>query len=150
LGGVDSLFIAIDDETDPEYRHWANTHDKVSLIIPPTLDKSVFFRHETLRSLWFQAGRAIAGARRIICMGYSLPGTDLTMAQFLKSCAPSPRIPFEIVNRDSSRREHFAALLGNDTYEFIQNETGDDAVLRFIVHSLAETREDRDYILRMT
>jgi len=37
LGGVDSLFTSTTTEPGPERNHWADTHDKVSLIIPPTV-----------------------------------------------------------------------------------------------------------------
>ena len=114
---------------------------KTSLIIPPTLDKSVFFQHEALRSMWFQAGDAIKKASRVICFGYSLPASDLTMAQFLKSSAPPNCVRFEIVDlelRDNfeSKVQHFERIVGNGSYEFHQGYSGTDCVQNFVLSNL--------------
>jgi hypothetical protein len=146
IGGINALFV--NDGTKLEKLHRAALYDKVPLIIPPTLDKSVFFQHESLRSLWYQAGQAISNATRIFCIGYSLPLSDLTMAQFLKTCAPPKAIPFEIVNPDPSRKEHFSSLLGKDTYQYTQKYSGQNAVRDFVLQALAQNPEDQKYIIR--
>jgi hypothetical protein len=148
IGGLDSLFGAHPTPEDPEAEQRASVRDKVPLIVPPTLDKSVFFEHESLRDLWFQAGRAISNASRIYCIGYSLPPSDLTMAQFLKTCAPSKPIPMEVVNREP-RQDHFAGLLGKSTFEYIQKEADEKSVLRFVI-GLADSGEDKHYIASMS
>lgn len=122
--------------------------DKVPLIIPPALDKSAFFQHESLRSMWFQASKAIERASRIICMGYSLPTSDLTMAQFLKSSAPPTRIPFEIINLDALDK-HFAQVIGNG-YEFRHNEIDVDCIPWFVVKNCVPNKEDKIHVVRMT
>jgi hypothetical protein len=133
---------------DPEKSHWSQLADKVPLIIPPALDKSAIFQHESLRSMWFQASKAIERASRIICMGYSLRTSDLTMAQFLKSSAPCSRIPFEIVNLNAIDT-HFAQVIGSG-YEFRQNEVDVDCVPWFVVKNCVPNKEDKIHVVRMT
>jgi hypothetical protein len=129
-GGVRGTFDAA--LRDPQKSDWMKTTDKSALIIPPTLDKSVFFQHESLRSMWYQASEKIKDASKIICMGYSLPMSDLTMAQFLKSSAPAKLIPFEIVDINS-KSEHFRALIGGEAYDFRQGNINEDCIPEFVL-----------------
>ena len=59
--------------------------DKYPFLIPPIYDKSALFTHETIRALWFEAGETLKRAKRLVCMGYSLPESDLTMKHFLRT-----------------------------------------------------------------
>ena len=72
--------------------------DKTPLIIPPTAEKSQFYGNQTIRALWMAARTALAQAEEILCVGYSLPATDLTMRLFLQSVARPRRLT--IVNRE--------------------------------------------------
>jgi hypothetical protein len=99
--------------------------------------------------MWFQAGQAIKKASKIICMGYSLPMSDLTMAQFLKSSAPTPHIPFEVVDV-SSKYEHFSNVIGGEVYEFRQEGTDEDCIPKFVVKRCVPEQEDKTYVIRMT
>jgi hypothetical protein len=66
--------------------------DKIPLIIPPIAEKSGFYGNKTIRALWMAARAAFAGAEEILCVGYSLPATDLTMRLFLQSVAQPRRV----------------------------------------------------------
>jgi hypothetical protein len=59
--------------------------DKVSLIVPPTFEKSNFFKNETIRAVWRLAGHALQRADRVFIVGYSLPESDLMMRYFLQA-----------------------------------------------------------------
>jgi hypothetical protein len=59
--------------------------DKYPFLVPPIYDKSPLLTHETIRALWFEAGEALKLSRRVVCMGYSLPESDLTMQHFLRT-----------------------------------------------------------------
>jgi hypothetical protein len=72
--------------------------DKVPLIIPPTMDKTLFFKNETIRKIWQSAGRAINEAQRIFCMGYSFPVTDLMVRYFMLANKPKDKVLFYWVN----------------------------------------------------
>jgi hypothetical protein len=148
IGGVDGTFDACEGR-DPEKGHWTHLGDKKALIIPPTLDKRMYFQHESLRSMWFQAGQAIRKAKRIVCMGYSLPASDLTMAQFLRSSAPDNAIPFDIVDV-VPKSEHFAKVLGTAGFEFQQGGLDSNAVRHYVVNHCVPNQEARDYVIRMT
>lgn len=148
MGGIDGVFDA-NEGRDPERQHWKNIRDKTALIIPPTLDKSVFLQHESLRSMWLQAGKAISQATKIICMGYSLPISDGTMASFLKSVAPPARIPLEIVDRDPLR-DRFSEALGAKTYDMQQVFTGVDCIPEFVLKNCIPNEQDRVHVAGMT
>lgn len=132
-GGLEGLFAAARGQ-DPESVHWTNVRDKTALIIPPVLDKNIFFQHEALRSLWALASQAIKKARRIVCMGYSLPSSDITMAQFLRSSSPDGRTPFAIVDL-CSMIDHFAGVIGTTSYELTQDQTGQNCVEQFVTQN---------------
>lgn len=103
--------------------------DKVPLVIPPVMEKIPHFQHETIRGLWLQAGQALRKASNVYSVGYSLPGTDLTMQFFLKVNAPKGKIPLYIVSRNAGglALKRYRELLG-DTYDVRDDFTGSNAV----------------------
>ena len=82
-------------------------------------------------------------------MGYSLPASDLTMAQFLKTSAESSRIPFEIVDV-VPKQKHFQNILGNDLYDLKQAESHLDCIPAFVVANCVPNQKDRDHVIRTT
>lgn len=104
---------------------------KVPLIIPPVLDKTFFFKHEIMQSLWFKAGNALRKADKIVCIGYSLPKSDLTMAEFIKDACAGRKIPFEIIDLRDGMIPHFKSVLGDESFDFYQNFSGNEAVANF-------------------
>lgn len=84
--------------------------DKVPLIIPPVAEKSRFYGNRTIRTLWADARKALKEAEEILCVGYSLPVTDLTMKLFLQSVARPKRIA--IVNK-----EDYTSKMGQELVE---------------------------------
>ena len=108
----------------PEFRH------KEILLIPPVYEKSKYFNNEAIRSLWQDAGTALAKARRIFVIGYSLPVSDLGMEFFLRSNQPKPSTEIYIVDKDSNVKCRFKKLLPSLSI----NERfvgGNDAVKKF-------------------
>lgn len=147
-GGVDSLFLQSSSQS-PENIHWTHVSDKFSLIIPPTLDKNAFFQHESLRSMWFQASKAINNASKIVCMGYSLPAGDLTMSQFIRTSAPREPVTFEIVDA-GPRKDHFEKIVGKGTYKFVQNYTGIGTIPKFVIERCVSEETDKAHVVRFT
>lgn len=146
-GGLDGVFDMVDG-SDPDRVDWHRLGGKPPLIVPPTLNKSAFFQHESLRSMWFQAGEAIKRASKIVCFGYSLPDSDLTIVQFLKSCRPQEQIAFEIVdletgNKFESKVEHFDRLIGKDLYKFQQKYSGTASIPEFVIKNLIKDPQDK-------
>lgn len=74
------------------------TRDKVPLIIPPTLDKTMFFNNETVRSLWRGAGQALGEAKRVFCLGYSFPLTDMMVQFFIQTNHSNQETTFYWIN----------------------------------------------------
>ncbi len=100
-------------ETHPEAEEfWESlSKDKDTLIIPPVNEKITYFNNETVRGLWKDARSALAEARRIIVIGYSLPPSDLGMRLFLINNQPAPNTPVYVVDTDPCVAERYAALL---------------------------------------
>ncbi|HEX2101158.1 MAG TPA: hypothetical protein VHF69_10865, partial [Candidatus Synoicihabitans sp.] len=113
--------------------------DKYPFMVPPIYDKSPLLTHETIRALWFDAGEALRSARRIICMGYSLPSSDLTMMHFLRTnCGESARI--EIVNESRAAAENFHRLFARTKVQVDVAGSGETCVPAFLEHHLRRRR----------
>ena len=85
------------DDDLPEMERYVS--DKVPLLVPPLIEKSSYFQHETIRTVW------------IICIGYSLPETDLSFRFFLEKNAPHNKVSLCIVNLDNDAPKHYETLL---------------------------------------
>ena len=103
--------------------------DKIPLIVPPVAEKLPYFQHETVRSLWAQAGQELRCASRVFCLGYSLPPTDITFRYFLEDNAPIGKIPFYVVRRDATAVDKFRALLP-EHYDVRGDFTGPNPIQR--------------------
>lgn len=128
-------------QRDHEHRLRA-VADKYPFMVPPIYDKSPLLTHETIRALWFEAGEALRRARRVVCMGYSLPESDLTMKHFLRTtCATN--VLFEIVNpgRDASTR--FEQLFRGTDVRVEQRISGEHCIAEFVRDGLANPRATR-------
>lgn len=78
---------------------------KVPLIIPPILDKTPFYNHPIIRSLWRDAKFYLEIANEIFCVGYSMPLTDLTTRLLFQSLSKFPGKTVYIVNLSDNRVE---------------------------------------------
>lgn len=106
-----------------------NLPDKVPLIIPPTTDKSPWLANELVRGQWLMFGNAVRSADRVICIGYSLPETDLLARLLLAtSCFGRDVI---VVDTSAECSAHFSDVLpgAKINSEFAGT---DDAVERFV------------------
>lgn len=105
--------------------------DKYPFLVPPIYDKSPLLTHETIRALWFDAGEALRRARRLVCLGYSLPSSDLTMMHFLRTrCAPDARIA--VVNQTPEAAENFHRLFRAAGVRVEACATGDTCIADFV------------------
>lgn len=105
--------------------------DKYPFLVPPVYDKSPLLTHETIRALWFDAGEALKRARRVVCMGYSLPESDLTMKHFLRTTCTS-RSRFSIVNPADHALENFQRLFRGTDVHLEQRTQGRDCIEEFV------------------
>ena len=117
--------------------HYRETvKDKVPLIVPPLTEKSVYFQHETIRTLWAQAAAALREATCVFCLGCSLTRTDISLRFFLQANAPQGKVPFFIVNLPPSEiASHFRASLPN--YDVRDQFVASDPIPRFVEALLA-------------
>ncbi len=72
----------------------------VPFVVPPTSTKSGFYDNPTVEELWRSARAALAKARRVALVGYSLPATDIVTSNLLRTSLvdQSSGAPIEIVN----------------------------------------------------
>ncbi len=109
--------------------------DKYPFLIPPVYDKTALLTHETIRALWFEGGDALRRARRVICMGYSLPESDLTMKHFLRtSCAA--RAEILIVDPSVEALRNFERLFAGTRVRCRHHRRGKATIARFVADRL--------------
>ena len=81
--------------------------------------------------MWYLAGEALRLTDRLVCIGYSLPITDLSIQFFLADNHASEKIPLIIVNKDPGAEARYKELVGS-SYEVEQPFSGPDAVQQFV------------------
>jgi hypothetical protein len=102
---------------------------RVPLIMPPLANKNPLFQHELIRAQWERAAAELRSARRIFCIGYSLPSSDLTMRFLLQSDATQDIRSVFVVNTDPGAGDHFKQVLSGQ-YLVETEFCGAEAVLR--------------------
>jgi hypothetical protein len=116
--------------------------DKYPFLIPPIYDKSPLLTHETIRALWFDAGEALKRASRVVCMGYSLPESDLTMMHFLRS-THGPHARFELVNQSREALQNFERLFRSGPVRVEQCTTGENCIADYVEQLLPRSPPSR-------
>lgn len=111
--------------------------DRYPLVVPPVLEKAPLFSHETIRSLWFSGAQALQSAERLVCIGYSLPASDLTMRHFLKSTIGRRAITIEVVNLTPELSNHYRATIGAGEFRVEQRFSGERCTESFDATLLA-------------
>lgn len=119
-----------EERRDHEFRTNA-VADKYPFLVPPVYDKTALLTHETIRALWFDAGEAVKQARRLVCMGYSLPESDLTMRHFLRTTLRSGA---ELVVVDPSRQagKNFERYLRGARITVTQPYRGRNSIAKYV------------------
>ena len=136
VGGIDGVF------DDKDVANLQLLKGKCPLIVPPVPDKSDFFQHESLHSMWSQAEIALKKTERVVCLGYSFPEGDSHMIQFLQRSAPEKRIRFEIVDLKRNE-ERLKEIVGVGLYDFHQNFEGQICIPNFVSSELIQDKQDR-------
>lgn len=71
-------------KTEQLYYSKSDVPDLCPFIIPPTLDKNTFYKHNSLQHLWYKASSYIKHATDIYFIGYSFPESDLPVRFFFQ------------------------------------------------------------------
>ncbi len=116
-----------DVNSDKEIR--AAVRDKVPLIIPPTLNKTIFFKNETIRIIWQTAGDALKRAHRVFCLGYSFPITDMMIRFFTLTNKAKENVTFYWVNINKHQVDLREIL--PKSYSINEDYVKDDAITAF-------------------
>ena len=101
------------------------------LIIPPVTEKAGYFAHNCIQHLWKRASLALGTAKRIYCLGYSLPTTDLTMRFLLADLARAEPVDFYLVNFPSEL-EHFREILPASHFHLRDRFVGSQPICPFV------------------
>jgi hypothetical protein len=105
--------------------------DKYPFLVPPIYDQSALLTHETIRAHWLQAGELLHRARRLVCMGYSLPPSDIIMHHFLRTTLAN-RVCIEVVDESEDVVENYRRALGGTSAVIQAHFAGADAIKRFV------------------
>ncbi|ACB76397.1 SIR2 family protein [Opitutus terrae] len=105
--------------------------DKYPFLVPPVYDKSPLLTHETIRALWFEAGEALRHHGRLVCLGYSLPASDLTMMHFLRTTCRSDAHVL-VVNQSPDAAENLRRLFRNSRVTVESGPSGDNCIRAFV------------------
>jgi hypothetical protein len=74
-----------------------------SFIVPPTALKSEHLRSPLIGELWQRAAKALATAKRIALLGYSLPPADRSFSEMLANAVRGRDAVLDVVNRHASK-----------------------------------------------
>lgn len=117
---------------DPAYRRRMRAvADKYPFLVPPIYDQSSLLTHETIRAHWLQAGQLLRQARRLVCMGYSLPPSDIIMHHFLRTSLPEA-VCVEVVDESSEVVRNYETALGRTEAAVSGAFAGAGAIERFV------------------
>ncbi len=107
------------------------TADTVPLLIPPVTDKTSYFTHHSIQHLWKRASQALISAKRVFCIGYSLPATDLTIRFLFSDLRREHPVGFYLVNRPNALG-HYEELLQNTVFRLNDRFVSNDPVDPFV------------------
>jgi hypothetical protein len=125
-------------EGDPQQlnRRLSAVADKYPFLVPPIYDQSNLLTHETIRAHWIQAGQLLQRARRLVCMGYSLPPSDVIMHHFLRTTLPEG-VMVEVVDESEKIVANYRQSL--EPRSKVSGEfAGQDAIERFVDSTAAK------------
>ncbi len=130
-------------------------------IIPPVMDKNIFYNHIAIHSLWADAHRFIENADEIYIIGFSFPPTDLSVKFLFQSALrlkstdvkkTSPLVAIYVVNADApdkrsgnkygTLKERYERVFNKKIFRLNYDYCGsDDVVERFIREKILKEKE---------
>lgn len=118
----------------PDY-YVIDTHEHTGLIpfiIPPVMDKSIFYKNTMLKKLWDDAHRALNNASKVVIIGYSIPQTDYSSQMLLRSAIKDDT---EIVIVNTDIRDEFKKRMKDIFGDKIKDDfkyCSDNALIEYI------------------
>jgi len=112
-------------------RYNEKVEDSSPLLIPPVTEKAGYFAHHCIQHLWKRASQALGAARRIYCIGYSLPTTDLTIRFLLADLPEVEPADFYLVNFPSEL-QHFRDILPKSRFHLRDRFVGPKPICPFV------------------
>lgn len=129
-------------------------------IIPPVMDKNIFYNHIAIHSLWADAHRFIENADEIYIIGFSFPPTDLSVKflfqsalRFISTDAKKASKPISIYvinadmpdkrngNKYGTLKERYERVFNEKIFQLNYDFCGDKNVVeRFIREKILEER----------
>jgi hypothetical protein len=132
LHGSANWFWAGAGATDPIYvREWKDKEEDLlaagltPYIVPPLLDKNLFYKHVATKFIWKEAERLLRQADEIYIVGFSFPVTDLSVRYLFQSSLRNRSPKIFVVNASSKKEievNYNEPLKGKTpSYEFCGN-----------------------------
>jgi hypothetical protein len=121
-------------------RRWRNpvavgdrerVEESFPLLIPPVTEKTGYFAHHCIRHLWKRASHVLGAAKRIYCLGHSLPTTDLTFRFLLSDLPAAEPVDFYLVNRPVELG-HFREILPEARFRLHDRFLGSEPIPPFV------------------
>ncbi|MBU1119452.1 hypothetical protein KKH43_06235 [Patescibacteria group bacterium] len=141
-GSTNWLYSGDENLTGEDIRHIPldRKSSKISLsglvryIIPPVLDKSPFYKNNSLKTQWTKAREALETANDIIIIGYSFPETDLsTRFMIQQALKENKKATIHLVSRPQKVVE--GGKEKKQTEEEIREESAEN-LKEFLKHNL--------------
>ncbi|MBF0593956.1 MAG: hypothetical protein HQL22_03210 [Candidatus Omnitrophica bacterium] len=106
------------------------------LLIPPVLDKSIYYRAPFIKAQWAEAFDLLSSAEEIFIIGYSFPSTDIsTRLLFQSSIGFNKNVKMVIVNSDTEEnlKDSLSGFLKGANIEIHYNYCGrNDVLFKFV------------------
>lgn len=110
-------------------------------IVPPATLKAQRLREPVIRQIWQHAAEAIAGAERIVLLGYSIPSADHSIIGMLTDGIQNRNVKFEVINIRPREVKARLVRLGVDPGS-ITTYSGKYCVQRWIADSVANLQRE--------
>lgn len=110
-------------------------------IVPPATLKGQRLREPAIRQIWQHAAEAIAGAERIVLIGYSIPPADHSVIGMLTDGVQNRKLKFEVVNLRPQEVKARLLRLGVDPGS-ITTYAGKNCIKRWTTDSVAHLQRE--------
>ena len=131
-GSANWFWAGINPSDTIYYRSWqSNENDTLEqglkpYIIPPVMDKNIFYNHIAIRSLWQQAEKLLKEAEEIYIIGFSFPPTDLSVRYLFQSAQREHTAKVYVINPDTEKelRKNYDLVFGKNNAQIDYTYTG--------------------------
>jgi hypothetical protein len=101
---------------------------RAPFVVPPAASKSEYYSNPITKEMWTQAAERLAGAQRVVFMGYSFPPTDVTFTNMLRASIQESDCDIVIADHDPTPVQRRLTELGISQERIHIGPSGPDAI----------------------